>query len=182
MKKLLLHICCGPCATHVISSLRKKYMVTGYFYNPNIHPVGEYARRLQAVKVVSGRLDTPVIEGKYDPALFLTTVQGLEKEPENGVRCLVCYRLRLAGACRFAAENGYDLAASTLTVGPMKKASLINPIGIDEAERAGVKFLEADWKKSDGFRHSCEISKEYGIYRQHYCGCLFSLPQSKERP
>ena len=176
MKKLLLHICCGPCATHVISTLKKDYLVTGYFYNPNIHPAEEYALRLGAVKEVACRLDVPVIEGVYDRDLFFDNVQGLEKEPENGSRCLVCYRLRLSRTCKFAAENGYDTVASTLTVGPMKKASLINPIGSDEAEKAGVTFLEADWKKNDGFRHSCEMSKEYGIYRQHYCGCTFSLP------
>ena len=181
MKKLLLHICCGPCATHVIHALRGEYDVTGYFYNPNIHPADEYTRRLQAVNEVSRRLDAPVIEGTYDPPLFFTSVQGLEGEPENGARCLVCYRLRLAGTCRYASENGYDLTASTLTLGPMKKASLINPIGVEEAHRAGVEVLEADWKKKDGFRRSCELSKEYGIYRQHYCGCMFSMRQGQQR-
>jgi len=158
-----------------MSSLKKDYMATGYFCNPNIQPVEEYARRLEAVKTVALRLDIPVIEEVYDPDLFFDAIHGLEGEPENGSRCLVCYRLRLMRTCRFASSNGYDSVASTLTVGPMKKASLINPIGCEEAARAGVTFLEADWKKSDGFRHSCEMSKEYGIYRQHYCGCVYSI-------
>jgi epoxyqueuosine reductase len=180
MKKLLLHICCGPCATHVIYSLREEYLVTGYFYNPSLFPIDEYMRRLRAAKEVSMNLDAPMIEGDYDNELFLKVIKGLEKEPENGSRCLVCYRQRLANTCRFAMENGYEYVASTLTLGPMKKASLINPIGVEEAKNAGVKFIEADWKKRDGFRHSCEMSKEFGIYRQHYCGCVFSIKKAPD--
>jgi epoxyqueuosine reductase len=177
MKKLLLHICCGPCAIHVMEALIGEYEITGYFFNPNIYPEDEYARRLDAVKEVARRIGVKVIEGNSDPALFFTAVRGLEEEPENGTRCLVCYRLRLAETSRYASEKGYELIASTLTLGPMKKASLINPIGVDEARREGMEFLEADWKKKDGFQRSCELSKEYGIYRQHYCGCMFSIRQ-----
>ncbi|MHB9030108.1 MAG: epoxyqueuosine reductase QueH [Candidatus Latescibacterota bacterium] len=175
MHTLLLHICCGPCATHVINSLRREYDVTGFFFNPNIYPAEEYRRRVQAAKTVCERLDVNIVEGTYEPECFYEAVKGLEEEPENGARCLVCYRLRLAEAARYAMENGYSLLASTLTVGPMKKAALIDPIGVEEAHRAGLSFRASDWKKKDGFRHSCELSREMGIYRQHYCGCEFSI-------
>ncbi len=174
MKELLLHICCGPCATHVIEMLRREYAVTGYFSNSNIHPAEEYRRRLDAAREVCRRMEIPLVEDEYSPELFFETARGLEREPENGARCLHCYRLRLSETARFAAEHSFGVMASTLTVGPMKKAALINPIGAGEAGRAGVEFLEADWKKKDGYRRSCELSKAFGIYRQHYCGCVFS--------
>ena len=175
MPKLLLHICCGPCATTVIERLCDDYSVTGYFYNPNIHPEDEYRRRLKAAREVTGKFGIPLIEGTYEPEIFFDAVRGLENEPENGARCPVCYRLRLAETARVAAGNSFGLIASTLTVGPQKKASVINPIGEEEAECAGLKFLPGDWKKKEGFRRSCELSREYGLYRQEYCGCLFSI-------
>jgi predicted adenine nucleotide alpha hydrolase (AANH) superfamily ATPase len=175
MEKLLLHICCGPCATHVIHALRAEYDVAGFFFNPNIHPAEEYHRRLEAAKTVCAQLDVRFMEGVFEPECFSHAVSGWEGEPENGKRCPVCYRLRLAETARRAAENGYPFIASTLTVGPMKKAALINPIGEEEARRAGLTFLASDWKKRDGYRHSCELSREMGIYRQHYCGCKFSM-------
>ena len=174
MKKMLLHICCGPCATHVIEILRRDFMVTGYFSNSNIHPPEEYLLRLDAAREVCRRMEIPLVEDEYSPERFSGAVMGLEHEPENGARCTVCYRLRLSCAARFASEHMFDVMASTLTVGPMKKAVQINPIGEEEAGRAGVEFLAADWKKRDGYRRSCELSKEFGIYRQHYCGCAFS--------
>jgi len=174
MKKLLLHICCGPCATHVLDILGHNYEVTGYFYNPNVHPEKEYGNRLAAARIVAGKAGIPLIEGDYDPSVFFESVKGYENEPENGERCRICYRLRLSETARFASCNSFDCIASTLTLGPQKKASVINPIGIEEAASAGVAFIEGDWKKKDGFKRSCELSREYGIYRQNYCGCLFS--------
>ena len=175
MERVLLHICCGPCAAHVIESLVQDYAVTGYFYNPNLHPPEEYLRRLQTAREVCARLCVPFVEEPPDHSEFLEAVRGLEHEPENGARCLVCYRLRLERTARAAAWSLSECMASTLTVGPMKKAAVINPIGVEEARRAGVRFLEADWKKHDGVRRSCELSREFGIYRQHYCGCEFSM-------
>ena len=175
MERVLLHICCGPCATHVIESLVPDYEVTGYFFNPNIHPPEEYLRRLQAAREVCARFGVQFIEEPPYPGKFREAVRGLECEPENGARCLVCYGLRLERAASEAARGLHDLLATTLTLGPMKKAAVINPIGVEEARRAGVRFLEADWKKHDGFRRSCELSREFGIYRQHYCGCEFSM-------
>jgi predicted adenine nucleotide alpha hydrolase (AANH) superfamily ATPase len=155
--------------------LRDDYAVTGFFFNPNIHPPEEYRRRLDAAKTVCDRLDVKIIEGAYEPERFYEAIKGWEDEPENGNRCPFCYRLRLKVASRYAAENGYGFLASTLTVGPMKKAAVIDPIGEEEACRAGLIFIASDWKKKDGFRHSCDLSREYGIYRQHYCGCEFSM-------
>jgi len=176
MKKLLLHICCGPCATHVMELLRGEgYDVTGYFYNPNIHPEDEYHARLDAARIVAEITGIRLIEGVYNPAVFFEAVKGLEDEPENGARCTVCYRLRLAETASCAAGLAFDAWASTLTAGPQKKAAVIDPIGLMEGERAGVPFVTGDWKKKDGFRRSCELTREYGIYRQHYCGCVFSL-------
>ena len=113
--------------------------------------------------------------GHYDPDAFFEAVKGLEHEPENGLRCPVCYRLRLASTAEYAARNLFDCIASTLTLGPQKKATVINPIGIEAAQSAGVDFLEGDWKKKDGFKRSLELSHEMGMYRQHYCGCVFSI-------
>jgi len=175
MSGLLLHICCGPCATAVVERLRDEYDITCFFFNPNIHPEEEYMRRLEAAREVSRRLECDLIEGEYEPSLFMNAVRGLEHEPENGARCSVCFRQRLSETARVASERGFDMIASTLTIGPMKKASVIDPIGAEEASRFDVAFLEGDWKKKDGFKRSCELSKEYDLYRQHYCGCIFSM-------
>jgi len=175
MQKLLLHICCGPCATAVVERLIDDYDITGYFYNPNIHPEEEYCRRLEAAQMALNRFGIPFVEGRYEPDAFFKAVKGLEHEPENGLRCPVCYRLRLAATAEYAARNSFDCIASTLTLGPQKKASVINPIGIEAAESAGVEFLEGDWKKKDGFKRSLELSHEMGMYRQHYCGCVYSI-------
>ena len=175
MKMLLLHICCGPCATHVIDILGSDYEITGYFHNPNIHPEEEYLKRLDAARTVAEKQGIPLIEGVYKPETFFSAVKGFEHAPENGKRCRICYRLRLSETARYASGNSFDYIASTLTLGPQKKAAVINPIGTEEATAAGVTFVEGDWKKKDGFRHSCELSQEYGLYRQNYCGCLFSM-------
>jgi len=181
MKKLLLHICCGPCATSVIERLADDYDLTGFFFNPNIHPEEEYTRRLDAAREVCSRLNVPYITGDYNPDQFFEAVRGLEDEPENGARCKVCYRLRFAETAGLAKERGFDIFASTLTLGSMKKAAVINPIGFEEAEKAGIEFLDGDWKKKDGFKRSCELSHEYGIYRQNYCGCTFSIWDDKAK-
>ena len=175
MPKLLLHICCGPCATTVIERLMDNYDITGYFYNPNIQPKDEHKRRLEAARTVANRFGIPFVEGEYDPETFFSVVKGLENEPENGLRCQVCYRLRLSVTAQYAAQHSFDCIASTLTLGPQKKAAIINPIGSEVAESAGVAFIDGDWKKKDGFRRSVELSQDINIYRQHYCGCIFSL-------
>ncbi len=173
--KLLLHICCGPCATVVIERLRESWEITGYFFNPNVHPTDEYDRRLHAVEIAAQRLGIPLIAGRYDPEEFYEAARGYENEPENGARCAACYRLRLEETVHAAVESGFDAIASTLTVGPRKQAAVIDSIGAEAARNASVGFVGGDWKKRDGYRRSCELSREFGIYRQRYCGCVFSM-------
>ncbi|MCE5251300.1 epoxyqueuosine reductase QueH [bacterium] len=175
MPRLLLHICCGPCAGPVIERLSGGYDITGYFYNPNIQPPDEYERRLEAARTAAERFGIELIEERYDPETFFDAVRGLENEPENGARCPVCYRLRLSAAASYAARHSFDFIASTLTLGPQKRAAVINPIGHEAATTEGVGFLDGDWKKQDGFRRSLELSRDMDIYRQHYCGCRFSI-------
>jgi len=178
--KLLLHICCGPCATEVIRRLQPEYELTGFFYNPNIFPEAEFQRRRQAVEGVTTRWPVRLVIGDYEHDRFLKLVQGLENEPEGGPRCALCYRLRLTQAARHAQAHGCTIVASTLTIGPGKEASVINPIGREVCAQYGLQFLEADWKKRDGFKHSLELSRELGLYRQNYCGCEFSLTKPRE--
>lgn len=172
--KLLLHICCGPCSTEVIRRLKDDYEVVGFFYNPNIHPDEEYHKRLMEVQRISALWRVLVDTGPYNHERFLDAARGLEAEVEGGKRCLVCYRLRLEEAARRAADNGCTHLATTLTIAPMKKAAAINPIGREAAARYRLVFVEADWKKRDGFKHSIELSHDLGLYRQNYCGCEFS--------
>jgi predicted adenine nucleotide alpha hydrolase (AANH) superfamily ATPase len=180
MPTLLLHICCGPCAAAVIDRLRCGYDVTGCFHNPNIQPEEEYIRRLEAARTVAAHFGIPLVELPYTPEAFDGAVQGLENEPENGARCPVCYRMRFDGVARYAAGHGFPFMASTLTTGPRKPAAIIDPIGREAAEAAGIAFVEGDWKKRNGFGRSLELSRELELYRQHYCGCLFS--REREMP
>ena len=173
--KLLLHICCGPCSTEVIRRLKDDYEVVGFFYNPNVHPEDEYNKRLMEVQRISALWRVLVDAPPYDHERFLAVARGLEERPEGGSRCLACYRLRLDETARCAAENGCTHLATTLTIAPMKKAAVINPIGRGAATRHGLVFVEDDWKKRDGFKHSIELSRDLGLYRQNYCGCEFSL-------
>jgi predicted adenine nucleotide alpha hydrolase (AANH) superfamily ATPase len=171
--KLLLHICCGPCSTEVIKRLRPDYEVVGFFYNPNIFPEKEADRRLMEVQRVSALWRVLVDTGEYDHARFLAAARGLEQEPEGGLRCEACFRLRLEETARRAAANGCTVMASTLTIGRNKKAAVINRIGRDVCARHGLDFLEADWKKQDGNLHSVELARDLGLYRQEFCGCEF---------
>jgi predicted adenine nucleotide alpha hydrolase (AANH) superfamily ATPase len=172
--KLLLHICCGPCSTEVIRRLKDEYEVVGLFYNPNIHPEDEHDKRLMEVQRLSALWRVLVDAMPYDHGRFLAVARGLGQEPEGGRRCVACYRLRLEEAARRAADNGCTHLATTLTIAPMKKAAVINPIGRETADHHGLVFVAEDWKKRDGFKHSVELSRELGLYRQDYCGCEFS--------
>jgi len=174
--KLLLHGCCGPCITHPFQMLQDKYDVTIYFYNPNIHPKSEYERRLQAVKDLSQRWDFPLLVGPYDVEQWFKAVRRLENEPEGGKRCGVCYRFRMEKTAEVAAVKNFNLFGITLTVSPHKKADLIHTIGQACESRFGVSYLDVDFKKKDGFKISCLLSQKEGLYRQNYCGCVFSHP------
>ncbi|MFC1741496.1 epoxyqueuosine reductase QueH [Nanoarchaeota archaeon] len=173
--KLLLHVCCAPCSTHCVKELLDDYDVTMYFYNPNIHPYGEYVKRLEDGEKVGALLGVPLVEGEYDPDAWIDLVQGLEEEPEGGRRCGVCFSMRIARAAEHAAENGFDCFTTTMTVSPHKDTGKINSIGENIASKHGVSWLHSDFKKKDGFRKSVAMSDEMGLYRQKHCGCFYSV-------
>jgi len=174
MKKLLLHVCCAPCSTHVIEILKKLYNLTLFFYNPNVEPLNEYALRLEAAEKFAEEIDIPIIVGDYDSIEWHSAVKGHEHDEEGGERCSICFRYRLEKAAQLAKEKGFDFFTTTLTVSPYKNASVINQIGKELAEKYNVSFLESDFKKDNGYMHSIQLSREHGLYRQDYCGCLYS--------
>jgi predicted adenine nucleotide alpha hydrolase (AANH) superfamily ATPase len=171
--KILLHVCCGVCVGSVAESLLSEgHQITGYFFNPNIHPADEYEKRLQVAQTIAESIGFPLTAGTYQPEEWLKAMVGLEREPEGGKRCEVCYRLRLKAAFQHIENHGFDAFTTTLTVSPHKPASIVNRIG---TEIGGDKFLARDFKKKDGFKRANEIAKKLGVYRQHYCGCVYSL-------
>ncbi len=175
--KILLHICCGVCAAGAASQLIEEgHDVTGYFFNPNIHPSAEYARRLEATKTVAHELNFPLIVGKYDPRQWLRDTAPLADEKEGGKRCLLCFNIRLQATFACMQEAGADAFTTTLTIGPKKSAEAINHIGRDIG---GERFLQRNFKKKDGFKKANEISRRLGLYRQSYCGCIYSLKERK---
>lgn len=174
-KKLLLHVCCGPCSTHSVASLMEDYSVTMFFYNPNIHPSGEFVKRFENARVVAETLDVPVIEGAYDPQEWLDMIAGHEEEPEGGQRCRICFGIRLAETARYAKEKGFDAFTTTLTISPHKDAEKINKIGSSLAAKHSIEWVNSDFKQDGGFEKSAEMSKEMGLYRQKYCGCFYSV-------
>lgn len=174
---LLLHVCCGPCATAVVEQLAGDYDLTLYWFNPNIQPEEEFQRRLQAARQFAEHLGLTLQVQTGGEEDFGKLARGLAELPEGGERCRRCYELRLRKAMQAAKEQGVPLVAATLTISPHKPAESINEIGRRLAEELGVEFLEADFKQKGGFQRSVELSKELGLYRQKYCGCLFSIPQ-----
>ena len=181
--RLLLQSCCGPCSSYVLEALTPYFRVTVLYYNPNIQPRAEYDLRLENQRKIIAALPTPsavdILECEYDGEKYDAEVKGLEAEPEGGARCTVCFRLRLEETAKRASELGYDWFCTTLTVSPHKDAERLNQIGKALGERYGVPFLPSDFKKREGYKRSIQLSKEYGLYRQDYCGCLFSKPVDK---
>ena len=173
-KKVLLHVCCAPCTTHVVQELESSFTVRAYFFNPNIHPEKEYYLRLSEFRRYASLTGIEIIEGKYDTKDWFAAVEGYEGEPEGGERCRLCYLHRIRKTAVLAGKMRYDFFATTLTTGPTKKADVINEIGRAAGEECGVEFLCADFKKRGGFEKSCELSKQFALYRQNYCGCTFS--------
>lgn len=175
---LVLHSCCAPCSSYCIEYLSRYFRITVFYYNPNIYPDSEYYHRAKEQQEFIRDFPTanPVdfIEGTYDKDRFYHEARGLYDEPERGRRCEKCFRLRLGATADMARERGADYFATTLTISPMKDAALLNRIGREEGERAGVMWLPSDFKKRNGYLRSTEISREYGMYRQDYCGCVFS--------
>lgn len=176
--RLLIHGCCAPCSSYCLEYLSQYFSVTLYFYNPNIYPESEYSLRSDEARRFISEMDFkhPVefIEGAFDPKEFYDAVKGYEKEPEGGERCFRCYRLRLESTAKLAKELGFDYFTTTLSISPLKRADKINEIGEEIAEIYQVKHLPSDFKKKNGYKRSTELSKEYGLYRQDYCGCVFS--------
>ena len=172
---LLLHACCAPCTTSPVERLRGEYDVTAYFYNPNIHPREEYDRRLDETRRYCEEISIPLVVGPCDVENWDKLTAGLEDEPEGGERCTVCIGMRLEQTARYAAANGFDRICTVLTVSPHKNADLVARLGEQAASRELVLFLPRDFKKKDGFRRSLELSRQHHLYRQHYCGCRYSI-------
>ena len=172
--KLLLHSCCGPCSTAVIERLKDYFDITVLYYNPNIEPFEEYLKRKEEQLKVLKEYNIKFMDIDYLNEEYRNKVVGYEKEPENGARCHICYRLRLEKTAKLAKENNFDYFATTLTVSPYKNSQVLNAIGKDIEELIKVKFLYSDFKKKEGYKLSIELSKKYNLYRQNYCGCKYS--------
>ena len=179
-KKLLLHSCCGPCSTAVIERLAPEYDLTVFYYNPNIFPREEYEKRLSEQKRLLEILNIPFIEGKFLPEEYFECIRGYEMQNEGEERCYKCYQLRLRKTFEFAKENNFEIFTTTLSVSPRKNAKWINEIG-EKLQNEKLKFLVADFKKKDGYKRSIELSKQYNLYRQHYCGCAKSMPELNKK-
>ena len=173
-EKLLVHACCGPCATQVIELLSRDYRVTAFFYNPNIQPEEEYLNRLAALETFCRIKDIELVSGSYDHQEWLELVAGLEDQPEGGKRCEVCFAMRLQKTALVAVEQGFKAFSTTLSISPHKDAQVINSIGRETGKQHSIIFLQGDFKQDNGYRKSCELSRQYGLYRQKYCGCQFS--------
>ena len=175
---LLLHVCCAPCSSYCLEYLSKYFDISILFYNPNIDDKDEYElRKQEEIRLIGEmKLDNPVsfLDIDHETDKFLSAVKGLETEKEGGKRCAVCFGLRLDKTAEVAHLNGFDYFTTSLTISPLKNASLLNEIGEAKADKYKVKFLPSDFKKKEGYKRSIELSKEYNLYRQNYCGCSFS--------
>lgn len=182
--RLLLHSCCAPCSSYVLEYLSQYFEVTVFYYNPNIYPESEYTKRvLEQQKLISEmRFKYPVtfIAGNYDSEKFYNMARGLEDVKEGGERCFKCYELRLREAAKIAKNGEYDFFTTTLSISPLKNAQKLNEIGMLLAEEYGIEYLLSDFKKKNGYKRSVELSEQYGLYRQDYCGCVFSMKERKE--
>ncbi len=176
--RLLLHSCCAPCSSYVMEYLSRYFSITLFYYNPNIYPRDEYEKRVEEqIRLVSDQPHVhPVsfLEGKYDPESFFQAARGHEHDQEGGERCFRCYELRLREAAQAARDGGYDCFTTTLSISPLKNARKLNEIGERVAEEYGTAYLPSDFKKKGGYQRSVELSREYELYRQNYCGCVYS--------
>ncbi len=176
--RLLLHSCCAPCSSYVLEYLSDYFSITVFYYNPNIYPESEYEKRVGELQSLLKRmpLKHPVsfLEGPYEKEKFYAVSKGLETEKEGGRRCMKCYELRLRAAAETAKDGGFDYFTTTLSISPQKNAQALNEIGLRLGEEYGVDYLVSDFKKKDGYKRSIELSREYDLYRQNYCGCEFS--------
>lgn len=182
--RLFLHSCCAPCSSYVLEYLSRYFEITVFFYNPNISPAEEYEKRVEEIRRMIGEMEfvhpVKLVEGEYDPQVFFRMAKGMEHIPEGGERCFGCYRLRMEEAARLAKEGNYDYFTTTLSISPLKNAQKINEIGEELAEIYQVSHLPSDFKKKNGYKRSIELSGEYELYRQDYCGCVFSKLEREE--
>lgn len=183
--RLLLHACCAPCSSYVLEYLNTYFDITVYFYNPNITDKSEYYKRYTELERLISELPhegyITAEDGGMDPSSFFGIAKGLEDVPEGGERCFKCYRLRLEAAAKAAADGHYDYFTTTLSISPHKNAAVLNEIGAELSRKYEVKYLYSDFKKKNGYKRSCELSAEYGLYRQDYCGCIYSKLEAENR-
>lgn len=182
--RLLLHSCCAPCSSYTLKYLSEYFDITVYYFNPNISPKSEFDKRFEEQKRLISQMPhrNPItlVEGKYDYDDFLEIAKGLEDVPEGGERCFKCYRMRLESTARLAKEQDFDYFCTTLSISPLKNSRKINEIGKEIEEKYGVKWLVSDFKKREGYKRSIELSREYSLYRQSFCGCVFSKESRDE--
>jgi predicted adenine nucleotide alpha hydrolase (AANH) superfamily ATPase len=182
--KLLLHSCCAPCSTYVLEYLSEYFEITVFYYNPNIFPENEYTKRVleqqTLINEFSSKFPVSFLAGYYDRDEFLAIAKGLEHLREGGERCMKCYELRLEKTAVIAKERGFDYYCTTLSISPLKNAERLNEIGVRIGEKHGITYLQSDFKKKDGYKRSIELSKEFGLYRQKYCGCEYSLKERED--
>ena len=176
--RLLLHACCAPCSSYVLEYLSKYFDITVYYYNPTISPVGEFEKRFEEIKRLIAEMplknEVKLIKGVYRYEDFVDAAKGLEHIPEGGERCFACYRLRLEKTAQLARDEGFDYFCTTLSISPLKNSQKINEIGFELEKEYGVKWLPSDFKKREGYKRSIELSREYNLYRQNFCGCVYS--------
>ena len=181
---LLLHSCCAPCSSYVLEYLSPYFNIYDFYYNPNISPKQEYEERKEELIRLIQELDLQqeiiFLEGTYEPETFFAMAKGLETLPEGQERCFRCYEMRLRESAKIAKEQGADYFATTLTISPLKNAQKLNEIGERIAQEYGVAYLPSDFKKKNGYKRSVELSAQYGLYRQNYCGCVFSKIQAEK--
>lgn len=183
LPSLLLHGCCAPCSSACLEYLNRYFDITLFFYNPNISPRAEFDKRLLEAKRLISEMpfenDVKIIDGEYDYSRFLDIAKGLESVPEGGERCFKCYALRLEETARLAKKLDFDYFCTTLSISPLKNSQKINEIGFEIAEKYGVKWLPSDFKKKEGYKRSIELSRQYNLYRQNFCGCVYSKKEEK---
>ena len=180
--KLLLHACCGPCSTHTINLLNKYFDITVFYDNSNIDTLDEFNKRLEELRKVISQFDNvKLIVGEYNPKSYYDVVKGLEQLGEFSKRCYKCMELRMKNTYNYATENGFDFYTTTLSISPYKNSEWINEIGYRLAENGQVKFLYSNFKKEEGYKNSIKMSIDLDLYRQHYCGCIFSKNELKEK-
>ena len=182
--RLMLHSCCAPCSSYTLEYLSQYFEITVFYFNPNISPKEEFEKRFEEqkrlIEALPAKNKISLIKGEYNPEEFYRIAKGLENAKEGYERCFKCYRLRLEKAAEIAAQQGFDFFCTTLSISPLKNAQKINEIGFEVGEKYGVSWLPSDFKKKEGYKRSIELSKKYDLYRQNFCGCVYSKKAKEE--